>query len=128
MDVEGEIQHAGPCGQDAELPRRGEHEDLPRRRFREVFRRRGALVLEVVAHAGEPSVEGLGPLDALVGPVGGQSALGHLVHALRADLHFDGVPGAVPHRDVQGFVAVGLGLGKPVAKAGRVRLVFFRDV
>ena len=53
----------------------------------------------------------------LVEPVGGDTAFGDGVHPFAADLHFDPVAAVAHHGQVQGFVAVALGLVHPVAVA-----------
>ena len=53
----------------------------------------------------------------LVEPVGGDAALGDGIHPFAADLHFDPVAAVAHHGQVQGFVAVALGLVHPVAVA-----------
>ena len=85
-------------------------------------------MLQAVTHGRQPSVERLLPLHALVGPVRGQAVLGDIVHPLRADLHLDEVSLLVLDCNVQGLVAIGLGVGQPVAQARRVRLVFLGHI
>ena len=124
MDAEGEIEHRGPCGQDPELTGRRENEDFLGRRLRKVLGAVGIGMLQGVADGSQPLVHRLLPLDALVGPVRGEAVLRDVVHAAGADLDLDIGPVTVLDRDVEGFVAVGLGVRDPVAQALGVLLVF----
>ena len=54
----------------------------------------------------------------------GEAVLRDVVHAAGADLDLDIGPVTVLDRDVEGFVAVGLGVRHPVAQALGVLLVF----
>ena len=58
-------------------------------------------------------------LAFLVGPVGGEPALGLVVHRAGADLDFDPHLGIVDHRGVQAAVAVALGGRDEVLEAAR---------
>ena len=59
--------------------------------------------------------------------MGCESLLGHLVHAVGAYLDLNPVSLLRHERDVQGLVAVGLGVVEPVAQPVGVALVDFRD-
>ena len=126
MDAESEVQHRGTGRQDAEFAGRREDKDLAGRRLGKVFRGIGARMLQGITHAPQPGVQRLFPFDALIGPVGGKAVLGHIVHALGADLHLHIGSVAVFDRDVQAFVTVGLGIGDPVAQTPGVRFVLLR--
>ena len=128
MDVEGEVQHGGAGRQDAQLARRGEDEDLPRRRRGEVLRRSLERMLQRVADRLQPAVDGRLVADALVGPVRGVAALGLDVHPPRADLDLQGLALLVLDGDMQRLVAVGARRGEPVAQALGVGFVFFGHV
>ena len=85
-------------------------------------------MLKSIAHRSQPGIKGMLPLYALVGPVGGKAALRNIVHTLGAYLHLNGVALGIAHGDVQRLIAIGLRIGKPVAQALGVRLVFFRHI
>ena len=59
--------------------------------------------------------------------MGGEAALGNLVHALGADLDFDPFVLRTHDGDVEALVAVRLRDGNPILEALRVRLVHIRD-
>ena len=85
-------------------------------------------MLEGVAYALQPLVHILFVLDALVGPVGGVAVLSLGVHTLGPDLDFDAGSLPVGDGDVEGLVAVGLRIGKPVAQALCVRDILLGHV
>ncbi len=126
VDVERKIEQRGPLGQLAQVAVGREDENLARSGLGvETLGQRMGGVLHQLAQAAEPHFAGLRPLvDPLITPMGGDTALGHSVHALGAYLHLD--PAALG-RDggVERFVAVGLGDGNPVAHAlgvGRIEI------
>ena len=79
--------------------------------------------LQHLADGGEPLVHTALPFDALIAPVGGNAALGHLVHTLRANLNLDPLLLRAEHGDVKTLVAVGLRHRQPVAQTLRVGLI-----
>mmetsp|Transcript_21669 Transcript_21669/g.84381 ORF Transcript_21669/g.84381 Transcript_21669/m.84381 type:complete len:464 (+) Transcript_21669:1574-2965(+) len=82
--------------------------------------RAGHLLLELARrrHTGIAARAGL-----LVGPVGGDTMLGMLVHVARAHLHLHRLTIGADHDRVQRLVAVGLGLGDVVVELARHRRV-----
>ena len=84
--------------------------------------------LECLADVREPFIDArLLRFHALVAPVGGQSALGNLVHSLGANLHLHPFLLGSQDGDVQAFVAVRFRHGEPVAQSLRVGLIHVGD-
>ena len=69
VDVEGEVQDRGSLGQPAQLPVRGEDEDVLGEEAGDVLVVVPVVALQDVAHALEPGGQAFLLLDALVGPV-----------------------------------------------------------
>ena len=59
--------------------------------------------------------------------MGGQTAFGYLVHALRTDLHLHPFVLRTEYGDMQTLIAVALGHRKPIAQPLRVTLVHIGD-
>ena len=91
VDIEGKVEQRSPLGELAQIAVGREDEDLARSRLGvETLGQRVGCVLHQLAQAAEPLLAGLGPLShALVTPMGGDTPLGHGVHAFGADLHLD---------------------------------------
>src|SRR5690625_247099 len=76
--------------------------------------------VDQLLHPAEPLLDLVGVLDALlICPVGGDTELGDLMHAARADLHLDGLALQANHRSVQRLVAVRLGHRHVILEAPR---------
>ncbi len=126
MDAKGEIQHGRPRRQDPEFAGGREDEDVLGRRLRQLLRAVRIRMLQGIAHGRQPFVQRLLPLDALVGPVGGEAVLRDVVHPLGPDLDLDVGAFLVLDGDMEGLVAVGLGIRHPVPEALRILLVLLR--
>ena len=126
MDGEGEIQHGSPCRKDSEFSGGGEDKNLLGGGLGQFFGRIRVRMLQGVAYGAEPLVHGLLPLDAFVGPMGGEAVLCNIVHPLGPDLDLDISALTVLYRNMERLVAIGLGMGHPVAEPFGVRFVFFR--
>ncbi len=128
----GEIHRGGAGGQLHDAPFRGEDIDFVREEigFDPLDEFKGAagalLQLKQALHPALGADLGRGARAVailLVGPMGGNPLVGHLVHELGADLHLHRHP-VRPHQGgVQGLVAVGLGDGDVILEATGARLV-----
>ena len=103
-----EVKHGGTFGElhQVALRREDEHLVLIQVHLKLVNHLHVVLVLKSRSYAVEPLVESALALNALITPVGGQSALGYLIHALRPYLHFHPLVLRAEHGDVQALVAV----------------------
>ena len=118
MDEIGEIQDRTADRQLKQVAFRCEHVDR-------IFFQPGAHAVvnvgifagfEGCANVGQPAVDAaLTALHPFVAPVCCQPMLGHFVHALGANLHFDPLVFGSQDCDVQTFVAVRLRHGDPIA-------------
>ena len=117
MYVECEIQHRRPLGQLAYVAVGREDEDLARGGLGlETLRQRVRRLLQHLTQTAQPCLARLPALiDTLVAPVCRDTALGHGIHTLRADLDLDPAAASGRHGRMQGLVTVRLGDGDPVA-------------
>ena len=92
------IQHRGTCLQFEQIALWGEYEDS-------VF---------------------LGLLHTFVSPMGSQTMFGYVIHTFGAYLYFHPLLFGTEYSDVEGFVSVVLGYGKPVAHSLGIGLIHVR--
>ena len=128
----GEVHRGGAGGQLHDAALRSEDVDLVREEvgldpFDEFKGAAGALLqLQQALHPALGADLGRGARAVailLVGPVGGDALVGHLIHELGADLHLHRHP-VRPHQGgVQGLVAIALGNGDVVLEAAGAGLV-----
>ncbi len=130
VDMVGEVEHGGSLGKLQQVALRGEGIDLVlvEVELELVHHLQVVACLQGGADRGEPLLHAAAVgLHALVAPVGGEAVLGHLVHALGADLHLHPLLLRTEHGDVETLVAIGLRHADPVAQALRVGLVHVGD-
>ena len=90
----------------------------------------GLRVVQDFFDGAEPTLQFAFVLAAaafLVFPVCGKALFGHIVHALAADLHFYPLAVVAHQGDMQGLVAVALGVADPVAQTVGMRFVYLGD-
>ena len=119
MDVVGKVEQGGTLGQAEQVPLGREHKHLVVIQVgvhvaHQVHLPLLATGLEHLAHLVHPLVHITLALDALVAPVCRHTALGCLVHASGAYLHFNPLVAGAIDGNVQRFITVALGDGDPV--------------
>ena len=130
MDGESKVHHRCACRHLAQLALRREHHNFVRKEVEldrvEEVERVGLRVVEDFFDRVEPLVQFVLVVSGvlvLIFPVCGKTLLGDVVHAVGADLHLNPLPVLAHKRVVERLIAVGLGVGHPVAEARGVRLV-----
>ena len=104
----GEVQYGGPLGefQQVALGREDEHLIVVEVHLELLHGLHAVARLQHGAYVAKPLILARVALDAFVPPVGSHAALGYLVHALSADLHFHPFLLRSQHCDVQALVTV----------------------
>ena len=130
VDGESKVHHRCACRHLAQLALRREHHNLVRKEVElnrvEEVERVGLRVVEDFLDRIEPLVQFVLVVSGvlvLIFPVRGKTLLGDVVHAVGADLHLNPLPVLAHKRVVERLIAVGLGVGHPVAEARGVRLI-----
>ena len=132
VNEEGKVEQGGPQRQLVQVALGGEDKHLlvVEVHLEVAHQLQGSAVFgrfEHLAHVVHPVVESRLALDALVFPVGCQSAFGNLVHTAGAYLHLDPALTGPQHGDVQRLIPVRLGNGEPVFHSLGVGLVHVGD-
>ena len=133
--LESEVEGRTACGHRLDLALWREDEYLGSEEVEldsvEEIHRVGLRVVENLLDGAQPVVELALVfsvlLSLLVFPVGGEALLGYLVHAVAAYLHLYPPPLLRHERDVQGLIAIRLGMGEPVAQPVGMTLIDFAD-
>ncbi|CRI65006.1 hypothetical protein THIOKS12210051 [Thiocapsa sp. KS1] len=123
VDGVGEVECRGPLGQLDDLGLRGQHIDVDRLELGlEAFEEAAGLVafvleLKPVAHPDDTPLElGVVALGLLVGPMGGDTELGMLMHLVGADLHLERLVLRTDDGRVERPIHVALGRGDVVVE------------
>ena len=137
MDAEGKVESRTAGRHGTYLALRREDENLGGKKVQldgvEEVHSVGLGVVKDFLDGAQPVVEfvlvlgNLPVLAVLVFPVSGKALLGNLVHAVGAYLHLYPASLLRHQRDVQGLVAVGLGMAEPVAQPVGMAFVYLGD-